>query len=63
MRRTTEERVEFKFGIFATGRRAIIESIPKDLSEREFKEQLYYQTCGEPLPEDFFKENDAKVKK
>lgn len=56
MERTTEERAEFMFGMFATARRAIIASLPKDLSEKEFKKQLYFRTYGEHLPEDFFKD-------
>jgi hypothetical protein len=42
--------------MFAAGRKAVIASLPKDLSEREFKEQLFYRTYGEHLPEDFFKD-------
>lgn len=56
MERTTAERAEYMFGMFATSRRAIIASLPKDLSEKEFKKQLYYRTYGEHLPEDFFKD-------
>jgi hypothetical protein len=59
MERTTAERAEFMFGMFATARRAIIASLPKNLSEREFKRQLYYRTYGEQLPEDFFKEEEV----
>lgn len=62
MARTTVERAEFMFGMFATARRAIIASLPKNLSEREFKKQLYFRTYGEHLPEDFFKNDDEKVK-
>jgi hypothetical protein len=58
MERTTNERAEFMFGLFATARRAIIESLPKNLSEREFKEQLYYRTYGEHLPADFFEDRE-----
>ena len=54
MKRTMQERAKFMFGMFATARRIIIESLPEDLSEREFKEQIYFRTYGEPLPEDFF---------
>ncbi len=54
MEKTTVERAEFMFGMFATARRAVIASLPKGLSEREFKKQLYEHTYGETLPEDFF---------
>ncbi len=53
MERTTVERAEFMFGMFATARKALIASLPKDLSPREFKKQLYERTYGEPFPNDF----------
>ena len=56
MQRTTQERAKFMFGMFATARKLLINSLPKDLSEREFKQQIYYRTYGENLPEDFFKD-------
>ena len=56
MKRTTEQRAEYMFGLFAEARRKIIDSLPDDLPENEFKKQLYFQTYGEHLPEDFFKE-------
>lgn len=57
MRRSIQERAKFMFGMFATARRVIIASLPKNLSEREFKRQIYYRTYGEHLPEDFFDRN------
>ncbi len=54
MTRSIQERAKFMFGMFATARRAVIASLPENLSEREFKEQLYFRTYGEHLPEDFF---------
>jgi len=59
MKRSIKERAKFMFGMFATARKVIIASLPKDLSEKEFKRQLYFRTYGEQLPEDFF-ENEAK---
>lgn len=59
MERSTTERAEFMFGMFATARRIILASLPKDLSERELKKQVYYRTYGEPLPEDFFKDENV----
>lgn len=56
MQRTTAERAEFMFGMFATARRIMIESLPKDLSQKELKRQIYFRTYGEPLPDDFFKD-------
>ena len=58
MKRTPQERARFASAMFAAARNVIIESLPKDLSEREFKKQLYRRTYGEHLPEDFFK-NEA----
>ncbi len=58
MKRSTQKRAEFMFGMFATARQVIISSLPKDLSEKEFKKQLYYRTYGEPLPADFFKDEE-----
>jgi hypothetical protein len=56
MKRSTAERAEFMFGMFATARRIMIESLPKNLPEKELKRQIYFRTYGEPLPEDFFKD-------
>jgi hypothetical protein len=56
MKRTPQERARFASAMFAAARNVIIESLPKDLSEREFKKQLYLRTYGEHLPEDFFKD-------
>jgi len=58
MRRTTQERAEFMFGMFASARQVIIASLPKDLSEKEFKKQLFYRSYGEHLPDDFFKDEE-----
>lgn len=58
MKRSSQERAKFMFGMFAMARRAVISSLPKDLSEREFKEQLYFRTYGEKLPDDFFNDKD-----
>ena len=55
MKRSSQERAKFMFSMFANARRAVISSLSKDLTEKEFKEQLYYRTYGERLPEDFFK--------
>ncbi len=58
MKRATRERAEFMFGMFASARQIIIASLPKDLSEKEFKKQLFERTYGEPLPDDFFKDEE-----
>lgn len=56
MKKTPQERARFASAMFAAGRKAVIASLPKDLSEKEFKRQLYFRTYGESLPDDFFKE-------
>ena len=58
MKRTVSERAKCMFGMFAVARRAIIASLPKDLSEKELKQQIYFRTYGERLPEDFLKNED-----
>lgn len=52
---STQERAKIMFAMFSENRHQIIESIPKDLSERELKKQIYFRTYGEHLPEDFFR--------
>ena len=56
MKKTPQERARIASAMSTAGRRAIIASLPKDLSEKEIKKQLYFRTYGEHLPEDFFKE-------
>ncbi len=54
MLRTPQERVAISDKMFTATREAILESLPKNLSEREIKKQLYFRTYGEHLPEEFF---------
>lgn len=56
MKKTPQERARFASAMFAAGRKAILASLPKNLSEKEIKKQLYFRTYGEPLPDDFFKD-------
>ena len=53
---STNRRIELACEMFQTAREIIIASLPKNLSEKEFKKQLYFRTYGEHLPEDFFKD-------
>lgn len=55
-----DERLLIGMAMFSEGRHRIIESLPKNLSERKFKKQLYYRTYGEPLPADFFKDEETQ---
>lgn len=54
MKKSPQERARFASAMFSAGKKAVIASLPKDLSEKEVKEQLYYRTYGERLPADFF---------
>lgn len=44
--------------LYEENRQKIIASLPPNLSEKEFKKQLYFRTYGEHLPEDFFKDDE-----
>lgn len=55
-RKSPNERIALACEMFMCARELFLASLPKDLSEREIKKQLYFRTYGEPLPEDFFKE-------
>lgn len=57
-RLSTNRRIELACEMYQTARELIIASLPKDLSEKEFKKQLYFRTYGEHLPEDFFKDDE-----
>lgn len=56
MRKTPQERVAMAGEMFTAKRQAVLDSLPKSLSEKEIKEQLYFRTYGEHLPDDFFKQ-------
>ncbi|MCB1025970.1 MAG: hypothetical protein KDB79_16360 [Acidobacteria bacterium] len=63
MKKTPQERARFASAMFAAGRKAILASLPKDLSEEEIKKRLYFRTYGEHLPDDFFDPGRSKIKK
>ena len=50
--------IEFAGEMFMAARELILASLPKNLSEREIKTHYYRQMYGEPLPEDFFKDEE-----
>ncbi len=54
MKKSPQERARFASAMFAAGRKALIASMPKDLSDEEIKKRLYFRTYGEHLPDDFF---------
>lgn len=55
---SSRRRIELACEMFQTAREMIIASLPKNLSEYEFKRQLYFRTYGEHLPDDFFKDEE-----
>lgn len=57
---SSNRRIELACEMFQTAREMIIASLPKDISEKEFKRQLYFRTYGEHLPEDFFKDKTTE---
>jgi len=52
------ERIALGCEMFMAARELIIASLPKNLSERESKKQYYRKMYGEPLPDDFFKDEE-----
>ncbi len=53
-----KRRIALACEMFMAARELIFASLPKDLSEKEFKKQYYQKMYGEPLPKDFFKDED-----
>ena len=58
MKLDANRRIALGCEMFMAARQLIIDSLPKNLCEREFKKQLYFRTYGEPLPEDFFRDEE-----
>ena len=52
------KRIALGCEMFMAARELIIASLSKNLSEREFKKQYYQKMYGEPLPADFFEEEE-----
>ena len=53
---TPNQRIAMACEMYAAVRQLAVNSLPKDLSEREMKRQIYFRTYGEHLPDDFFKD-------
>jgi len=53
-----DKRIALGCEMFMAARELIIASLPKNLSEREFKKRYYQKMYGEPLPADFFKDEE-----
>lgn len=60
MKKTPQERARFASAMFAAAREAVLASLPKGLSDKEIKKQLYYRTYGEDLPDDFFDRDEER---
>ena len=58
MERSVDERADMMFDMFATARQILVSSLPDGLSERQIKDEVYFRTYGEHLPDDFFKEGE-----
>lgn len=57
-RLSTNERILISCALYEENRQKIIASLSPNLSEKEFKKQLYFRTYSEHLPEDFFKNEE-----
>lgn len=56
LKMSPNERIAMGCEMFMSARQAFLNSLPKDLSEKEIKKRLYFRTYGEHLPDDFFKD-------
>jgi len=54
MKLSPNKRIALGCEMFMAARELIIASLPKNLSEREFKKLYYERMYGKPLPADFF---------
>jgi hypothetical protein len=59
---SSHERLLISGAMFAENDHNIVSTFPDGISEREFKERLYFGRYGEHLPEDFFKERNHEIK-
>lgn len=55
---TPDERIGYAAEMFMAAREMIFASLPEGLSEKERIKRYYKQMYGEPLPEDFFKDDE-----
>lgn len=54
LKMSPNQRIAMGCEMYMSAREAFLKSLPKDLSEREIKKQLYFHIYGEHLPDDFF---------
>ncbi len=57
MKLGASKRIAMACEMFMAARTFIFASLPNDLPEKEKKKIYFQKMYGEPLPEDFFKEN------
>jgi hypothetical protein len=53
-----KKRIALGCEMFMAARKLLLASLPQNLSEHELKKQYYLQMYGEPLPDDFFKDDE-----
>lgn len=53
-----EEGILIWCALFAEHTHNIVSRFPPGISEREYKERLYFARYGEQLPDDFFKDDE-----
>ena len=58
MNLSANKRIELAGEMFMAAREFLLSSLPKHLSERESKKMYYEKMYGEPLPADFFKDDE-----
>jgi hypothetical protein len=58
MKLGADRRIELACEMFMAARKLLFASLPEHLSERELKKRYYLQMYGEPLPADFFKDEE-----
>jgi hypothetical protein len=54
LKMSANQRIKLACEMFMSARKMFLNSLSKDLTEREVKKQLYFRTYGEHLPDDFF---------
>lgn len=60
MKLGSNKRIALGCEMFMAARKLIIASLPKNISERDLKKQYYLKMYGEPLPADFFKDEEQQ---
>jgi hypothetical protein len=56
MKMSANQRIAMACEMFMSARELFLQSLPKNLPEKEVKKQLYFRIYGEHLPDEFFKD-------